>query len=81
MTDDALAEVWSLRRCSACSVLESDLRAVFVFDQGSDEIVHLVSNGTRRCGALVVIEQAAQRHNEPTQRTERKELVRDNRRV
>jgi hypothetical protein len=29
----------------------------------------------------VVIEQAAQRHNEPTQRTERKELVRDNRRV
>jgi hypothetical protein len=50
-----MTDVLTLRRCSVCGVLESDLSSVFVFDQASQDVIHLVGNGMRRCGVLAVV--------------------------
>ncbi len=47
---------WTLRRCGTCGVLETDPTAMFVFDQGCEEVVHVV-NGMLRCGVLVVVDE------------------------
>jgi hypothetical protein len=39
-----MTDVLTLRRCSVCGVLESDLSSVFVFDQASQDVIHLVGN-------------------------------------
>ena len=52
-----MTDVWTLRRCSVCNTLETDTKATFVFDQASDEIVHLVRGGTLRCGVLVAVDE------------------------
>jgi hypothetical protein len=51
-----MTDAWQLRRCSTCGVLETDLAAHLVFDQGSDEIVHLRGGGLYRCGVLVPVD-------------------------
>jgi hypothetical protein len=44
------------RHCNACGVSETDLSAVFVAVWNSDEIAHVVRDGTLRCGVLVADE-------------------------
>ena len=46
----------TIRVCSTCGAREDDLGATFVFDQASDEIVHLIGNGLYRCGVLVALD-------------------------
>jgi hypothetical protein len=55
-----VTDVWPLRRCAVCNTLETDTKATFVFDQASDEIVHLVHGGIQRCGALVAVADQAE---------------------
>jgi hypothetical protein len=53
-----MTQDWTLRRCSVCGVLESDLRAVLVVDSVGD-VVHL-RDGLFACGVMAeVVDEAA----------------------
>jgi hypothetical protein len=56
-----MTQVWIMRRCDSCGVLESDRDAEFVVERrigDVDRVVHLVGGGLRQCGVLVVVDEA-----------------------
>ena len=51
---------WQIRRCDQCGRLENDPAVELVVEQRTgqpDRVVHVVADGLRKCGVMVVVDE------------------------